>query len=185
MANKVQKNNENIQNLQLNKNGDTSRKHLLKKQAFGEIKNVIHNQENGTPLKHEVHASKSQSLKYLGSNIVGIIPSKNIPKSIKKKCVKDIVFDEISLDYFDFRGKCCSKHEKSIQDIWSEMNMYDDSFINKIIDENQIREEESIINFQDNIIVNDAELNDLEKTNNYTYWPDINALNSESDFIFL
>ncbi|XP_023305858.2 uncharacterized protein LOC111687636 [Lucilia cuprina] len=187
MMSKTQSNNENgIQNMRqlTNKNGDSCRKHQIKKQVFGEIKNVIHNHGNATPLK--------QDSKYLANNnILSKEFIKNESKSAtnyknqKTNALWNNVLDENLLDYFDFRGQCCSKPYKSDQQIWSEMNLYDDSFLDKIIDDDQrLPQEDDLISEVSYKSVKDSDREFFDKLNNEfnnNYWPDKNEFEGQCD----
>ncbi|XP_037821052.1 uncharacterized protein LOC119610044 [Lucilia sericata] len=195
MMSKTQSNNENgIQNMRqlTNKNGDSCRKHQIKKQVFGEIKNVIHNQGNATPLKQDALINKCSSSKYLANNNV---QSKRYIKNESKSTTNykyqkanflwNNVLDENFLDYFDFRGQCCSKPYKSDQQIWSEMNLYDDSFLNKLIDNDQrLPQEEDLISEVSNNSVKDSDQefhDELNNEFNQNYWPDKNDFKGQCD----
>ncbi|XP_065357849.1 uncharacterized protein LOC135952003 [Calliphora vicina] len=193
MMSKTQSNNENVfQNTQpLSKNGDTTRKHQIKKQVFGEIKNVIHNHRIATPLKQDSVINNGPSSKNLPCtsirNIQQINESKyiNMHKTQKTNSLCNSILDENNyLDYFDFRGQCCSKPHKSDQQIWSEMNLYDDSFLNMIVDSGQLDKYEEpnceVTTINDN--ESDPELFcELKHGFNHNYWPDKNDFKGESD----
>lgn len=96
---------------------DTARKHTIKKQAFGELKNVIHNQPSQSkslkdiPNNHTRLSKPKQfgvlkpSVQHKQPTARPLISSTAIPKNEEA--------DIELLDYFDFAPKCCSKPYKS------------------------------------------------------------------------
>lgn len=90
---------------------------VKKKQVFGELKNVMHNQFGVTPLKSGLKGNQLDTLK------------DSLAK--KRSCVQNDVkknsVDHIELfDYFDFPKSCCTKNcSKSNEEIWSEYNGID------------------------------------------------------------
>uniref|UniRef100_A0A1I8NJ83 Uncharacterized protein n=1 Tax=Musca domestica TaxID=7370 RepID=A0A1I8NJ83_MUSDO len=126
-------NNENQNTFHASKNiMDNARKHTVKKQAFGELKNVIHNQLQPKSLKFdEVRINKPQKCTELRPTIQKqpIKSLKQTPKVKSKQC------DEAEiklLDYFDFAPSCCAKPHKGDRQIWYE-NIFDDSMIDNLI----------------------------------------------------
>ncbi|XP_011182776.2 uncharacterized protein LOC105212477 [Zeugodacus cucurbitae] len=91
---------------------------VKKKQVFGELKNVIHNQFGITPLKGGLKENQLDTHK------------DNIAK--KRICVQNEVkkmsLDPIELfDLFDFPKSCCTNScSKSAAEIWSEYNGIDE-----------------------------------------------------------
>lgn len=196
---KTQSINEN--NLQIGqyftKNGDSARKRTTKKQVFGEIKNVIHNHGMPTPLKPDtLLINKTTTKKLMHQNVLRmkhhskqggtICTSKT--KSNGTTAVGSNTFDEINLlDYFDFRGECCSKPYKSDQQIWSEMNLYDDSLLHKIIEDDVSKLEDARDCNMSNYNDTDRDVDTIDELKygfNYNYWPDAHANNHNSNLSF-
>nr|XP_014102952.1 uncharacterized protein LOC106627385 [Bactrocera oleae] len=99
---------------------------VKKKQVFGELKNVMHNQMGITPLKGGLKENQLDTFK----------------NSIAKKrlCIQNDVkkfsVDPIELfDLFDFPKACCTKScGKSNAEIWSEYNGIDEVALLKVVE---------------------------------------------------
>lgn len=102
---------------------DTARKHTVKKQAFGELKNVIHNQPSQSKSLKDVpnNHTRLTKPKQFGVLKPSVQHKQNIQNSqptvrpfISSTVVpKNEEADIELLDYFDFAPKCCSKPYKS------------------------------------------------------------------------
>ncbi|XP_018801876.1 PREDICTED: uncharacterized protein LOC108976906 [Bactrocera latifrons] len=91
---------------------------VKKKQVFGELKNVIHNQLGVTPLKGGLKENQFDTFKSSTAKTRLCIPND----------VKKLSVDPIELfDFFDFPKACCTKScGKSTAEIWSEYNSIDE-----------------------------------------------------------
>ncbi|XP_073830484.1 uncharacterized protein [Musca autumnalis] len=130
-------NNENQNTFLASKNAmDNVRKHTIKKQAFGELKNVIHNQLQPKSLKFdEVRLNKPQKCTELRPIIQKHQqPIKVAAKPINKtKTAKQCHEADLELlNYFDFAPSCCAEPYKGDRQIWYE-NIFDDSMIDSLI----------------------------------------------------
>ncbi|KAI8114858.1 hypothetical protein CVS40_12861 [Lucilia cuprina] len=71
------------------------------------------------------------------------------------------------------------------QQIWSEMNLYDDSFLDKIIDDDQrLPQEDDLISEVSYKSVKDSDREFFDKLNNEfnnNYWPDKNEFEGQCD----
>ncbi|TMW46613.1 hypothetical protein DOY81_008307 [Sarcophaga bullata] len=188
MFSRVHSDKENMSNIQL-KNADSTRKHQSRKQIFGEIRNTIHNQAFATPLKQEIRTPKPNTSNHV-SNSINRNDVKQCKSKVPEKNKCDIssfnmsysnLLDEIELlYYFDFRGYCCVKPRKSDQQIWSEMNFYDDSFLNTIIYDNLSSKEENDTN-ENFIKYQQFEEEGMKHDNNLIYWSDSTTSGADLD----
>ncbi|XP_037959910.1 uncharacterized protein LOC119689205 [Teleopsis dalmanni] len=110
---------------------------LASRQAFGELKNVIHLQTS--QLKSNMESDSDQDKSGDGKKNVEKPEFKTpavheIEAAISENCedINSNEFDENFIDSFDFsKFNCC---ELSDEQVWSEMGALDDSFINKLLE---------------------------------------------------
>lgn len=133
-------NNENNADVLLrsNKNGDTFGR---ARKTFGELKNVIHNQQSYTPVG-PFKSNIVNDTKSLRKHVLDIQHQNKIQQfstqrprtsiAIAPKTTTTKVDDFDPLDYFDMNRQCCKKPYKSEQQIWSEMDPISDEFIDNI-----------------------------------------------------
>uniref|UniRef100_W8BVG9 Uncharacterized protein n=1 Tax=Ceratitis capitata TaxID=7213 RepID=W8BVG9_CERCA len=105
---------------------------VKKKQVFGELKNVMHNQVGITPLKFGLKENHLEAYKGAKCNDGGV-SSKICPSKVENK---RNVIDPVELfDLFDFPKSCCTKScSKSLEEIWAEYNAFDEIALFKVME---------------------------------------------------
>ncbi|XP_067647629.1 uncharacterized protein pim [Eurosta solidaginis] len=141
---------------------------VKKKQVFGELKNVMHNQIGVTPLKGGAFANRGIK-KY---------NDRGCPASNQKSCKPmeadhnnksaTSTIDPIELfDLFDFPKVCCtSACTKSVEEIWAESNQLDDIALMKAM--MKIRNGSRLIEDDDEKGVNNHQVaNEVDEEEHY------------------
>lgn len=100
---------------------ETARKHTIKKQAFGELKNVIHNQATSKGLKpNEVLGKSTKQSEGLHHNACKPKNKQRCDVGATQKPAKTLTAPKVlrdddidMLEYFDYDRDCCRKPHKS------------------------------------------------------------------------
>ncbi|KAL9923848.1 uncharacterized protein ACN2A1_003801 [Glossina fuscipes fuscipes] len=116
--------------------GDSARKRSVKKQPFNALQNVMHKQTFATPFKS---ANNQNSAKF-HNNVQCSLPRKKFgqhltPTTKPQTSLSSAQISEMDLllDSFDIDRPCCKEPYKSLEQIWSEMDLIDDARLNKLI----------------------------------------------------
>uniref|UniRef100_A0A1A9ZM14 Uncharacterized protein n=1 Tax=Glossina pallidipes TaxID=7398 RepID=A0A1A9ZM14_GLOPL len=134
VGNKTNINKENNVGDYAAKLGDSARKRSAKKQPFNALQNVMHKQTFATPFK----SVNIQNTAKLHSNVQCSQPRKKFgqhltPTTKPQTSLSQISEMDLLLDSFDIDRPCCKEPYKSLEQIWSEMDLIDDARLNKLI----------------------------------------------------